>query len=51
MTGDLDTGKTNQDFVINLNGQTIFGASESDFVRTYFVRTYKEEGQQSTPWD
>ena len=41
VTGDLDIGKTNQDFVLDLNGQTIFCASESDFVKTYFVRTYK----------
>jgi hypothetical protein len=52
VTGDLDIGKTNQDFVLDLNGQTNFCASESDFVRTYFVGTYKRgKRQQSTPWD
>ena len=40
VTGDLDIGKTNQDFVLDLNGQTIFCASERAYVMTYFVMTY-----------
>jgi hypothetical protein len=35
VTGDPDIGKTNQDFVLDLNSHTIFNALEIAYVMTY----------------